>query len=501
MIASLNKEQERACLLAPSPVAVVLAGAGAGKTRLLAAKIVEDQESIGAHRQVVVTFTNAAADELRNRVSAYGGSLEVRHLGTLHSWALKELRAANLQGIDRLEMIGDKRFDAIVKGEVKRMGWKGTLTEARDLACLPRRVAGQARVIGAAIVTRCCREGVLHPDMILGLAAGRVEDFSLPEGCRIYVDEFQDSGPADEKIYRAAVDYHAATLYLVGDVRQSVYGFRGASPAILANFWKETPEDCRAELQANYRSGSDIVALGNSIANSMNLPEGSAAEMEARSESKGSVHRTEFLTQEAEAEAIADYLLHQFGADEKSARGPRWGRFAILSRYNQQAELIAGVLQAHRIPVDCSAWREKESKEMLEDEKIIELSNLATGKPVEWEQAATAAGIPFNVQKRLLPILHRAATPEDVTAALRGEYQPEGSKVSVGTIHSAKGLEWPVVWLAGADEEALPETEEARRLAYVAATRAKDYLIISSASSRQGFGRLIDLSVTKTIRK
>ena len=138
---------------------------------------------------------------------------------------------------------------------------------------------------------------------------------------------------------------------------------------------------------------------------------------------------------------------------------------------------------------------------MIDNEKILDLANLATGKPVDWEQAATAAGIPFNVQERLLPILHRAATPEDVTAALRGEYQPEGSKVSVGTIHSAKGLEWPVVWLAGADEEALPETEEARRLAYVAATRAKDYLIISSASSRQGFGRLIDLSVTKTIRK
>ena len=81
MIGALNREQEGACLLEPAPIAVVLAGAGAGKTRLLAAKIVEDQESIGRDSQVIVTFTNAAADELRDRVVEYGGSIEVRHLG------------------------------------------------------------------------------------------------------------------------------------------------------------------------------------------------------------------------------------------------------------------------------------------------------------------------------------------------------------------------------------------------------------------------------------
>tara|TARA_R110000803_G_scaffold209965_2_gene280567 strand:- start:19336 stop:20850 length:1515 start_codon:yes stop_codon:yes gene_type:complete len=504
MIAKLNREQERACLLEPDPIAVVLAGAGAGKTRLLAAKIVEDQESVGRERQIIVTFTNAAADELRDRVVEYGGSLEVRHLGTLHSWALRELRGANLQGISQLEIIGDKRFDRIVKEEAKRMGWKGSLRDARELACLPRRVAGIARVVGAAIMTRCCRDGVLHPDMILGLAAGRVDDFALPPGCRIYVDEFQDSGPVDEKIYRAAIEHHGATLFLVGDVRQSVYGFRGASPAILARIWEQTPPDCRAELVSNYRSKTEIVGLGNRIARRMLLPEGSAADMNPVDNSisvREIIHRTEFVTQEAEAEAVADWLLHTLKAALADGLPTRWGDVAILCRYNQQVEMIAGVLQAHRIPVQCSAWDERDSRELISDDEIVSLANQATRDGVDWARACTDAGIGFEAQERLLPSLMTARCPEDVVSILRGELLPSREKVYVGTIHSAKGLEWSTVWIAGADEEALPEDEESKRLAYVAATRAKRHLIISAASSRQGFRRLLNLNVTKTIPK
>jgi DNA helicase-2/ATP-dependent DNA helicase PcrA len=493
----LTREQAAARDLQPNPIAVVLAGAGSGKTRVMAAKIVQDQEQwILPRQQIIVTFTNKAADELRARIEQAGGSTDCRHLGTLHAWALRELRKSSPE-LAALEVIGDKPYQKIVKGEIARLKYKGTIDSAKQAATAPRTLFGEAKVIGSAILARCLRNGQLHPDLILGLFAGKIDRLELPADLMLYVDEYQDSSPTDEKIYRALIEHHGAKLYLVGDVRQAIYGFRGASPVLLERAWHKATDCHRAQLTINFRSSGRIVEAGNNLADKMKLPEGSAARMiEAEQPSDGGafVETAKFITAEAEAEEIADWL--------KSRPAP-WGQIAILVRYNLQARLIAGVLRAHRLPVSCSADAQDFTDQMMGDEDIVKLANVGAGQRLDakgWENELLKAGLPFEVQDRLLPQLLGCGTAEAILDVLRGQFDPDPAAVTVSTIHSAKGLEWPAVWIAGADEKAFPDRdEETKRLLYVAVTRAQSWLRISSASSRQAHTRETNLAPTKLI--
>lgn len=502
---TLDRDQQQAANLIPIDTAAVIAGAGSGKTRLLAAKIVADQKtcSCSPDRQVVVTFTNKAADELRDRIRSYGGSTSMRHLGTLHSFALREMRRADLHGITSLTIVGDRLFNQIVREECRRMKWKGTLQAARESAANPRRLVGNLKVIGAAILARCLREGVLHPDLILGLFAGRIDDLTdFPAGCRFYVDEYQDSSPTDAKIYQGFVDHHAASRFVVGDPRQAIYGFRGASPVLLEQAWLAAGESSRAQLRTNYRSAAGIVELGNQLACQMHLPPGCDSRMinPPRSDLKAWLTRTEYVTAEAEAEEIADWLkaMHQIDVTDGDAMG--FGGVAILCRYNQQVRQVSAVLRAHRIPVTASTDHEDESEVMLRNEDLAALANATAETAEQWESLLMRTEVPVQLRDRLVPRLARCRCGEDVLAVLRGEFDPEGDKVTVSTIHQAKGLEWPVVWLAGADDKAFPAgCQETLRLLYVAVTRSKGALRISHASSRQSHLREVNLQATTLI--
>ncbi len=615
LLDQLNPQQRAAVEHTEGPL-LILAGAGSGKTRVIAYRIAYLIEACGvpAHNILAVTFTNKAAAQMKDRVM---GLLSQQldfppHISTFHSFCVSVLR----RDIDRLGYSRDFTIydeddqKRVIKTSLQALGLTDLVSSPR--AALGRISAWKNRGVSpeqassgsfdsntenlAALYeqyeARLKQSNALDFDDLLLKAVALFDD--APDVRERYnnrfrfilVDEYQDTNRIQYQLIRQLTRLHQ-NLCVVGDEDQSIYRWRGADIENILNFDRDYPGTVMIRLEQNYRSTQKILdAAGAVVSNNV-----------AR---KGKTLRTD------RGEGLSVGLYEARDADEegwfvaseitKALRTSPAASIGVLFRTNSQSRSLEEALRRNRIEYRVvggfSFYERAEIKDALAYARLA--NNLCDSSAMLrvlntpprgigqttvahlqaavrernltlWEalEQAIAPGSEFAASRSLkalqsfhaimaglardreslrlsdffravlerthyLEVLQSENSPEAenrvenlrelVNAAAEAEERgerladfldhaalvsdadtyDERARVTLMTLHSAKGLEFSVVFLAGLEEGLFPHKlsigddagiEEERRLCYVGMTRAKDRLVLTWVHHRRVFGR------------
>jgi uncharacterized protein (TIGR00375 family) len=527
VLAGLDADQASAAE-AVGPL-MVIAGPGSGKTRMLTYRIAHLvlERDVPAGACLAVTFTRKATEELRTRLTGLlGEKARAVAVHSFHSLGLAILRAhAGRAGIgadfrianeaERKKAltealgIGEARAARLLKAVsvLKRTGAKGKGEEADAHAALDG--------IGRA-------EGWIDFDDLVVLSAGLLEgDAEIAAEWRarfphIVADEFQD---VDEPQYRLlrllAAD--GGNLCIIGDPDQAIYGFRGADAACFTRFGQDFPSARTLRLQRNYRSTGTIVRAASGFI---------GAPSETTRPMGRPIVTHEAANEAAEAEgvvAIIEDLLgghdliaaNRNGSASGADRPLGFADCAVLYRTDAQAAAIRAAFDRAGIP-----FMKSSPAPIAGHPGVVAIIDMldatATGpdedlsariaQAAEAARRAIAADAAALAEARgwLIALAASDAVAGDPVrlaevAALSTEadfHDARADRVSLLTMHAAKGLEFPVVFVVGMETGLVPfswgastpedETTQdgERRLFYVAMTRARDRLFLTRATER-----------------
>ena len=609
----LNPPQREAVLTTEGPV-LVLAGAGTGKTAALTARLAHliATRLAWPSQILAVTFTNKAAREMKERVSAIsGGAIEgMPWLGTFHSVAARMLRShAELVGLqsnftildtdDQLRVLkqliqasnlDEKRWPARqLAGLIdrwKNRGWTPAQVDAGESEAF---AAGRGAELYGQYQQRlktlnACDFGDLLLHMLV-IFRGHADVLgSYRDRFRyILVDEYQDTNQAQYEWLKLLAEPRR-NLCCVGDDDQSIYSWRGAEVANILRFEKDFPGARIVRLEQNYRSTSHILAaadgliahnagrLGKTLWTDVGKGEkvrvigvrdgpeearrvGEEIEQLQRAghhlDQTAILVRAQFQTREFEErfiatglpyqiiggfrfyeraeirDAIAYLRLIQSPADdlafERVVNTPKRGlgdkAVAAMHRHSratQQPLLLAAATlldsdeltpQARRslgnFVADLARWREMASTLPHPELARIVLDESGYTAMLQADRSAESAGRLENLSeltRAMEEYESLGAFLEHVSLVMDNDEARSGEKITIMTIHAAKGLEFDTVYLAGweegvfpsqrsLDEGGLASLEEERRLAYVAITRARRRCTIIHAANRRIYGQ------------
>jgi DNA helicase-2/ATP-dependent DNA helicase PcrA len=368
---TLNIEQREATEHVDGPL-LILAGAGSGKTRVLTHRIVYLIEEIGVNpwNILAITFTNKAAEEMRERVDRLVGfGADQIWVSTFHSACVRILR----RHIDRIGFgTNFTIYDAddqktVMKRIIKRLNidtkqfsdktFLNAISSAKDelisVADYEIDAMGDFRKSLIAKVYREYQETLKASNALDfdDIIVKTVELFmTRPEVLGHYqnrfryimVDEYQDTNTAQFELIRLLAD-RSRNLCVVGDDDQSIYKFRGANIRNILDFELHYPEAKVVKLEQNYRSTQNILDAANAvIANNV----GRKAKALWTDHGKGSpVHFHQLENAYEEAEFLADDIMRHIRKD-----GATYGDFAILYRTNAQSRLLEERMVVEGIP-------------------------------------------------------------------------------------------------------------------------------------------------------
>jgi DNA helicase-2/ATP-dependent DNA helicase PcrA len=521
----LDPAQREAVATDAAPLCI-LAGAGSGKTRVLTRRIAHRVATGSADPRHVValTFTRKAAGELTSRLAALGVHQRVA-AGTFHSVAYAQLRR---RWADRNE-----REPALLDRKVRLLA--PMLPARRDVSIQPADVAteiewAKARMVApdgyasaveatgrrtplavdvvAAIYARYedekRRRGLVDfDDLLLRCAVALDEDAEFAAGQRwrfrhVFVDEFQDVNPVQFRLLRGWLG-DRPDLCVVGDPNQAIYSWNGADAGYLVDFSRHFPGARVVELDRNYRSTPQVLAVGHTVLASTRPPQ-------VAQQPDGVVPEIRsFASDTDEARGIAAAIR------SRRAPGTPWSHFAVLVRTNAQAVLFEEAFRRAGIP-----YRVRGGGAFLDQPEVRAAVATLTRAPARVPFASViddldamvrdAANAERRGELEALVRLAREYAATDPSAVVGGftawlaatvrsdEPDRDGGRdgVDVVTFHRAKGLEWPVVFLAGLERGFVPighaegsaAWAEERRLLYVAITRAERELHCSWAERR-----------------
>ncbi|MGE0396018.1 MAG: ATP-dependent helicase, partial [Kofleriaceae bacterium] len=373
-LAKLNAPQREAASHGGGPL-LVLAGAGSGKTRVITFRIAHLIElGIPPSAICAVTFTNKAAEEMRERVAALVQDRRVAReltIGTFHALGLTILRQERKAlGLPR----GFTIYDQSDQMGALREAMRHTKNMTRD---------GERRFDVKAILTRIslAKNAFVAPDQYEGnpaddydamtaevypkyqemLRACAAFDFDdlIVEPVRLFetnsdvrerwsnkyrfvmVDEFQDTNAAQLRMVKALVEQHG-NLCVVGDDDQSIYSWRGADPTNILSFGELFPGAKIVKLEQNYRSTKTILEAANTVIANNKQRHGKTL-WSQMGEGKSITHAVA-STPEDEAKWIAREI-HELHKD-----GRPWDAIAIMYRSNIQAKILEEELRTASIP-------------------------------------------------------------------------------------------------------------------------------------------------------
>ncbi len=609
----LNTQQQIAVDHGAGP-ALVLAGAGSGKTRVITYRIARLIRT-GACRPeniLAVTFTNKAADEMRERVHGLIGPSRIAepHISTFHSFCVRVLRR-------EIHLLGYRRDFSIYDTDDQKRLMKRLISEAglRESDLTPREVlsrisyaknhrtqahqyslhfkAADAEDIAelySRYESRLHQSNALDFDDLLLKAVelleehpGRKDHYS--DWYRfILVDEYQDTNRPQYEILRLLTSRHR-NLFVVGDEDQSIYRFRGADIQNILRFEKDFPGARVIKLEQNYRSTQNILQVAGAVVAKNQERKGKILWTQNPSGDLVTFHTARSARSEANrvCRCIKEIL------EEKPEI-----RIAVLYRANFLSRNFEEVLREHRVPYavvgSVAFFGRMEVKDMLaylriiynpeDDIALLRIINTppraigqttidllirtaaAGGCPLRsalaelsrdparsgrahralaafqslldgWasiRDTASTAELLRNITRDVAyrEMLERQESREEaesrmanveelIRAALESRQRGEtvfefldraslaseidsldsSARVVLMTVHSAKGLEFDVVFLVGLEEGLFPHSlsvespqdlEEERRLCYVAITRARHKLFLSWTPMRRAFG-------------
>ena len=609
----LNPEQRKAVETVDGPV-LVLAGAGTGKTRVLTTRLAHLLATGRARpwELLSVTFTNKAAREMRERITAIiGPSAEgLRWLGTFHSIAAQILRRhAELVGLkssytildtddqERLikqlleaENIDAKRWSPrLLAGLIDHWKNRGWTPEKLPPAEAGHFAGNRGQQLYAMYqqrlkVLNACDFGdlLLHNLTIFTTSADVLADYQS-RFRYILVDEYQDTNVA-QYLWLRLLAQGRQNICCVGDDDQSIYGWRGAEVDNILRFERDFPGAEVVRLERNYRSTSHILAAASGLIAANKGRLGKTLWTEADGGEKVRVRGV--WDGEAESRMVADDI------ERWKRSGRRYRECSILVRASFQMrafeerfvmlqipyKVIGGPRFFERAEIrDAHAYLRliQSEDDDLAFERIVNTPKRGIGDTTVAKllQLARLNGVSASLAARgivstdelalrtrtalsnflrdldrwrgmaqTIPhaqLLETVLEESGYTDALRADKGPQSASrlenlkelvqsmaafdtleaylehislvmdldresgedaVQIMTLHSAKGLEFPLVFLPGWEEGVFPsqrsmdETgekglEEERRLAYVGITRAREEARISFAANRQVYGR------------
>lgn len=363
----LNDVQKAAAKATEGPV-LVLAGAGSGKTRVLTRRIAY-LVSIGVDPRniLAITFTNKAANEMRERLQNMDCSAELMTISTIHSLCGKILRyEAKKIGYESNFSIYDEQDSAkVIKEICKRRGIEDDrmkklaakhISIAKTYAMSPDeyRKVTDGEDIGAVCKIYAEYEKILRDnnamdfdDLLLNVHRLFSE---FPETLNFYqerfryisIDEFQDVNKVQYDIFKMLASKYR-NLFVVGDDDQSIYGWRGADVTNILHFSDDYPDAKVFKLEQNYRSSKKILDVANEII-SKNL---SRHDKKLWTDSDGGV-KVETFSAFTENEEAA-YVISQINSLMRYS-GRSYGDFAILMRLNALSRVFEQECLKYDIP-------------------------------------------------------------------------------------------------------------------------------------------------------
>lgn len=614
---TLNKPQKEAVFHTEGPL-LILAGAGSGKTRVLTHRIAYliEEKGVNPWNILAITFTNKAAEEMRQRVdSLVGIGAESIWVSTFHSMCVRILR----RYIDRLGY--DNRFtiydtddqktlmkEVCRKTDIDTKRFKermllSVISSAKNEMILPEEFELNAG--GDFVQLKIAK---VYKEYEAQMRANNALDFddllvktvqlletqpdvreNYQERFRyIMVDEYQDTNTVQFRLVSLLAGKYR-NLCVVGDDDQSIYKFRGANIRNILDFEKEFSDAKVIKLEQNYRSVGNVLEVANSV---IRNNKGRKEKTLWTDNEKGEkIRLRQFDTAYDEAQFIAEDIK------DETEQGANYSDHAVLYRTNAQSRLLEEKFVAMNIPYKIvggiNFYSRREIKDVLSYLKTIDngKDDLAVRRIINVpkrgiglttinriQESAAARGIGFYdalSAPDLIPGIGRSASKLDSFAALieyfKGRSEESGvtdllteviektgytesleaddpeelearvqnidelvSKAAVYeescsdrgerstlsgfleevalvadidsvaedrdyvilmTLHSAKGLEFPHVYLAGMEDGLFPsymsisgddpeELEEERRLCYVGVTRAEEKLTLTCARMR-----------------
>lgn len=555
LLDALDPEQRAVATQVTGPLAV-LAGAGTGKTRAITYRLAHgvQQGAYDPKNVLAVTFTSRAASEMRSRLTDLGvPGIQAR---TFHSAALRQLSYFWPQAIggDMPEIAPYKA--SLIVASCAQLGITVDKQLVRDLAAevewakvsmidpydYPNVVKQQGRELPNDLDANTLADllklyetvktearKIDFEDVLLLMVAIMQDNETIARQIRhqyrhFVVDEFQDVSPLQHQLLTQWLGGRH-DICVVGDVAQTIYSFTGATPKYLIDFHKEHPGARTIELNRNYRSTPQIVALANQVLRTKNnghvgneMPAGSV-KLESQRNSGLAVSYKIYETDEAEASGIATYIKQLIDTGTNPAD------IAVLFRTNAQSEAFENALNEYHIPFLVKGgekfFERPEIKDALRQiRRLAELSvkvlnpenasvvatvqdvatNLGWGSDApktmgavreKWETLDALVNLAYSKQN--LTLMQFAQELEERRS---NQNAPTQAAVTLSSLHAAKGLEWETVILAGVSEGLIPismaetpaEIEEEKRLLYVGVTRARTRLHLTYARTR-GAGR------------
>jgi DNA helicase-2/ATP-dependent DNA helicase PcrA len=543
-IDQLRKNASQWAAFEASDHCVVLAPPGSGKTKLLTTKLAHAFTSgaIRPPRGAAcITMTNEAAKELGRRLASLGVSRRPNLvIGTVHGFALTKivlpyaaaagrphLANSHLATPDQIRACFDDACDAVGFEGHERTNVFATMQRARQRLDLSGDVMlGGPRIADVARRTQLALEAASLYDFndLVRHAVSLVEEHAFVRAAlsatyqHLYVDEYQDLAPGLDRIVQAFVfaEDTATTLFAVGDPDQAIYAFSGARPQLLADLAVRVDVNTQYLLR-NYRSGQSLVDTARRVL---------AVDHAIEAEHEGGTLQIHPSPGGEAAQADAVLRLVQ-GA---IADGAALDQILIVAPWGKDRDRCADALRAASIPVFArsdDAWEPTPLTQLIEamaawvtnrDASGVTLGDILDGvrnltratephfrdKSVVRQmldaqpddeagpfvealsyvaERADGSGVSDEDAAQLRAMAH-AVGPQGPASGLAirdlGARARAPGHVLAATIHAAKGLEFDVVILAGADEGSVvgfnstpEEVAEARRKFYVAITRAR----------------------------
>ena len=615
----LNSQQREAVTHVGGPL-LILAGAGSGKTRVITHRIAYliHAHGVPPWNIVAVTFTNKAADEMRERVEKLlGGSYSLRGLvvSTFHSFCVRLLRRDGARladvrpGFTRDFTIYDEDDQlAVIKAVYRHLGldekhfmqYRAALSRisyAKNHKQTPDDFLKSAKdpksrqlgVVFEEYEGRLRQANALDFDDLL-LETVRLLQFD-EDTRRAYnerishllIDEYQDTNRSQYELMRLLTQTHQ-NVCVVGDEDQSIYSWRGADIRNILDFERDYPDAVTIRLEQNYRSTKTILAAAGAVVANNKERKGKTLWTAGPAGQKVGIYQA--LDGENEALFIADTIDRLISDDPSD-------RVAVLYRTNFQSRQIEEALRRYGRPYKVvggfSFYQRAEIKDVLAYLKVIVspqdsisllriINTPARGigkstveqveryalehdldlwqaivRMLEEKRFPTRAEAALEAFRKLIEELREIAAVEPVDAVIRAVLDRTGylatlkrddspdaesrvenleelanaaaeaaergegiaefldhaalvadadsvdeqAQISLLTIHNAKGLEFPIVFIAGLEEGLFPHIrslesesgmEEERRLCYVGMTRAQKRLFLTWARYRRRFG-------------
>ncbi len=520
-----------------------MAGPGSGKTRTLTTRIalLVREQGVAPEACLAITFTRRAAGELRERLATLLGQDAARvPVHTFHGFGLELLREyAGAAGLPPGFRVADDRERLELLRKVTRLGVRKGRALLRDIS-RAKRSGGYGPMLSAnpdvaALARALSEQALLDFDDLVGRAADLLQgDEEVRAVVRerhrhVSVDEYQDMDTRQVRLLRMLVPV-GGNLCAIGDPDQAIYGFRGADAAHIRRFASDFPGARVMRLTRNYRSGRSIVEASGQVI-SAGPVEPIERQLNALLDTPERVVTHEAATDRAEAEFVVhttEKLLggHTFfSVDSGRTAGRRdsrleldltFGDIAVLYRTDAQADALCEALARSGMPF------QRRSHGRLADHAGVRalIDRLAAGEgdgPVRSRVRAAADAAEQGGKAGDVVAIRAAATMLESLAEAAGDdlprflgelamgaevdtWDPRAERISLLTLHAAKGLEFRVVFIVGCEQGLLPmafgshvepaAVVEERRLFYVGMTRTIQQLYLCHARKRRWRGKL-----------